>query len=193
MQKPASVQSSFLPCALGAAILTLLVSSTASASEPAEAPTKPEAVWYGWQPLIADGAAVVLATAGAVQALGESYSDVPQREHVASQALLGSAAVTFLFASPAIHGLHGQWGKAAISLGLRTLPVAVAVPLMSESSPHGGTWGMGMGVLLAGGLAALIIDDAIVAREPKAPLARTFAAAPMMSKDSAGLMAVGTF
>ena len=188
-----SVKSSFLACALGAAILTLLVSSSASAGEPAETPAKPETVWYGWQPLIADGATVALATAGAVQALGESYTEGPRREHIASQALLGSAAVTFLFASPTIHAFHGQWGKAAISLGLRTLPVAVAVPLMSESSPHGGTWGMGMGVLLAGGLAALIIDDAVLAREPKEPPSRTLAAAPMITKDSGGLMAVGTF
>jgi hypothetical protein len=121
--------------------------------------------------------------------------DSPRREHTASGALLGTAAVTFVFASPSIHALHGHWGKAAASLGLRAIPLAIGVPLMSDPRPHDTTWGIGLTVLVTGGLAAMIVDDAILAREPVKPPARAFTVAPTFdtANKGGGLSAVGTF
>lgn len=183
----------------------LLMTSSAFAGDPEgppEAPPRADTSWYGYQPLVADGVAVGVATAGAVQALTESYCftsscvDSPRREHTASEALLGMAAATFLFASPTIHATHGHWGKAAASLGLRALPIAIAVPLMSDPRPHDRTWGLGVAVLLSGGLAAMIVDDAVLAREPVTkPPSRILSLAPTFdtANKGGGVSAVGTF
>lgn len=184
----------------------LFFTSWALAGEPEGPPeattARAKTSWYGYQALIADVGVVALTTAGGVQALSESYCfassclGTPRRDHTASESLLGTAAVMFLFASPTIHAVHGQWGNAAASLGLRALPIAIAVPLMADPRPHTSTWPMGAAVLVAGGLAAMIVDDAAVAREPVTKeTARVVAVAPTVDAQSraGGVVAVGTF
>lgn len=202
-------------------LAALFITSSAFARDPEAQPTlsldgnaaeraeRAKTSWYGYQAVIADVAVIGLTAGGGAQALTESYCftascvNAPRRDHTASEALLGTAAVTFLFAAPTIHALHGQWGKAAASLGLRALPVAIAVPLMSDPRPHDSTWPIGAAVLLTGGLAAMIVDDAVLARgrvnhEPVTkPPSRVLSVAPTFDPRGGGrgggVSAVGTF
>lgn len=80
-------------------------------AEPGQQPRTTEATWYGWQVLIADVATVGLT----VTAANTDASDV----------LIPAAFGNYLLAAPVIHAAHGNWGRAGLSLGVRTvIPVA---------------------------------------------------------------------
>ena len=186
---------------LSIASLVLSFSTLSFASEPEE--TR----WYGYQPLITDSVAVTLTTAGVVKALTEigpidlcgvfdsrtPCHSAPPPDHTVSTTLLVSGVVTYAFASPTIHAAHGHWDKAGLSLGLRAAPIALAAPLLASGSD--GTQRVGGGVLLVGLVAAMAVDDILIAREPKEENAAAFTLAPTFDAKNggAGLAVGGTF
>lgn len=71
--------------------------------------------WYGWQTLTTDGLALTgFAVAGAL-------SESPDSS-IYNIIALGSLS-SYMLGAPIIHAAHGNWGAAAGSLGLRSLPL----------------------------------------------------------------------
>src|ERR1700735_3738550 len=100
---------------LVAALVVSSVAPPAFADDPAPvtaatAPA-PATSWYGWEQLVADGGSALLA----IRALGVSNSASGD-----ASVLLGmSSAGGYLVASPIIHGMHGNPGKAVLAVALR--------------------------------------------------------------------------
>jgi hypothetical protein len=149
-----------------AALAVLLAASVVRGQEAAPAFDAPgtESVWYGWQPLLGDAAAVGLVSLGL---RGQSKA--------ATLAGLG----VFALASPMIHASHGSEWRAAVSLGLRVgLPLGGALLGLALDSNCGqeeefcGLAGFALGGL-AGTVTAVLLDDGVLSWEEK-PLPRTF-------------------
>lgn len=184
------------------------VATPALPTEPL-APAMRRTTWYGYQPLVGDMVATTLTTAGVIKALSEigpinlcgtfsAREDCPRdppRDHGVSTALLASGVITYAFASPTIHAIHGHWNKAAASLGLRAAPIALALPLMASGSDD--VQRVGAGVLLVGVVAAILIDDVLIAREPPKDkaTARALSIGPTFDAKNGGggVAAAGTF
>jgi hypothetical protein len=104
--------------------------ATAIASLPIDARADEPAptIWYGWQTLLADGASVGIAAAGAAAGSG-------------AVALVGLGG--YVAGAPIVHVAHGQGWRAALSLGGRLLlPIGVgafagAVTTPKPCDPHG--------------------------------------------------------
>jgi hypothetical protein len=148
-----------VPCALA----LLLASSVALAEEPPSAPPSTvappatQSEWYGWQPLLADGAFV-----GTLILVSHTNGKIPP-------ALDYVLPIEYLVASPIIHFAHERPGTAVGSLLLRLgVPVAGGFLGYASCSNHddGGVAGA-VGALAGVGLGmigAMIIDDAALAR-----------------------------
>jgi hypothetical protein len=179
----------------GALFLLLLLACPRVAladDEPAPESAPPtRTVWYGWQPLIADGSAVLL-TAG-------TSSDK-------AAAAFGYAVLAdYLLASPIIHLAHDRPATAGASFLLRLgLPVAASVVGYSLSSAvtqgkgdddvPGGVVGAVIGFVVGIG-AAMAIDDAVLARE-EVPVSReglTLHPSAIATRGGAELGVAGTF
>lgn len=116
--------------------------------------------WYGWQTLIADGASALVLTGGLV-----SWTVEPT--------VIGYGG--FLFATPVMHAIHGNYGRMLASFGLRLLLPAVsgAVGAAIEVAGNGENTtvkgvvtsaGVGIGLAAA---ACVIIDAAALAWDSK--------------------------
>jgi hypothetical protein len=144
-----------------------------AAAEPASSGSAPPTRWYGWQSLMADAGSIALLIAGgAVQKSGGE-----------TLALLGGCG--FVFGSPLIHLAHEHPSKALGSLALRVLvPAATtftgALTGALVGSARGSSEDHGMEPIfdaLIGGMVGgvsgtvltLILDDAVLAREPGRP------------------------
>jgi hypothetical protein len=151
-------------------------------------------VWYGWQTLLADGAALGF-TMGV--AIGASEAPV---------ALVGGTTL-YAVGGPTVHFAHGNVGKGFVSFGLRVgLPaVGMLSGILLELATCSGSWGCGlvggMVGLGAGGITAIVIDASVVAYDkvPTRRSTKTVAAPGMMmvrphvSHDRAGLSLLGLF
>jgi hypothetical protein len=153
--------------------LTLSWSAPAAALKPVErhrlaqessAPDTPSASsdWYGWQTLLADGAALTLA-------LGSAGLDASGRGDAAG-ALGFLGGLTYVVASPVVHFEHDQTGKGLASLGLRLvmplLGVLVGVGVVSDC--HGDACDAGAGIAALGiALSPIAIDAALLAYAPR--------------------------
>jgi hypothetical protein len=141
----------------GMAATTLLLPLTASA----------ERDWYGWQPMLADGGAVVITASSA------KLFDSPGPGMMAGLAL-------YALGSPIIHASHDNWGRAGISFGARVaLPViggGIGGFIASAGSDHSmGGNKRGLGGAMIGGtigiVTALALDYIVLAVEDKTPQA----------------------
>src|SRR5689334_1483418 len=99
-------------------LVVLLASSNASAEERSDDGPEPERSWYGYQTLAADGLAITMTGLGVQSAIHESTRSGRSSSHTTSQMLLVGGSLTYLFAAPTVHALHGHWGKAGGSFGL---------------------------------------------------------------------------
>lgn len=111
--------------------------------------------WYGWQTLAADGAALLL--------LGTAVD-------ATSEGPLILSGVTYLFAAPVIHAVHGRSGAAFGSLALR-MGAPIAGAAIGASQCNGGE-GEELRCIepvvfgaMAGIAAAIALDAALLARE----------------------------
>ncbi len=123
--------------------------------------------WYGWQSLIAQGGALAFMMFSGSVASGQNNS-------LGSAGILLGASGLYL-GGPVVHWSHGHVGKGFAALGLNvggTLAGGFAgAALMCGSSCHGGggeDFGPLVGLVLGstlGFLTALVVDDAVLARE----------------------------
>jgi hypothetical protein len=161
---------------LAALALGLLIASTTSAAaaeETPETPTLDDPTWYGWQTLLADGAAAALVAGGL--ASGRSV-------------VTAAGVASFALTPGVIHGVHGHPGKAAGDIAVRIgSPIVCAVVLglagallgrttapshygpADDVSPSGAETGLTLGGLIGlgvGVVAASAIDAGMLARSP---------------------------
>jgi hypothetical protein len=135
-----------------------------SASGPVDRAGPPQRRWYGWQTLLVD-AVPLLGLLGVAAA--ERHGDE------GAQLAVAFSAVYFV-GGPIVHMGHGQFGKAALSFGVRS-----AGPLLIlAGSQDGLQYGSSLGdvMIVFGALAipaAITIDAAAIAREDLPPRAAT--------------------
>lgn len=110
--------------------------------------------------------------------------------------LLGASFATYVLGGPIVHASHGNWGRAALSLGAR-----VGMPLLGISTGvaledcRGGDF-CGFGGALIGGVvgiaAAVAIDSAALARE-EAPVGAALVPTLRVSENQTWLGVSGQF
>lgn len=210
-------RSHLLACLVGLALSIPGIASAdddASTEQPREQPQEqPEERWYGWQTITTDGISLTLGTAGLGVAAASVGPFTPCLDlngngcssggrggsdggMIAAASLGISASATYLLGAPIVHAAHGHWDKAGISLGLRSLPIAFATPLLASGSDDAQR--VGVGVLVAGAAAAMAIDAAVIAREDVSPAPREkprLGVAPNIDavNRGGGVSLVGTF
>jgi hypothetical protein len=112
--------------------------------------------WYGWQTLIVDSGTLLLTAVAAGSGGG------------GGQTVFLSG---YLLGGPIVHAAHGNWAKAGGSLALRAgLPVAGAylgAGAQNCSQSGGDMCGLGGALtgIAVGGLAAIVIDAALLAHD----------------------------
>jgi hypothetical protein len=169
----------------------------AGSPSPAPEPTTHETRWYGWQPLIADGASTALIVVGTVFVVRAAASDT-SASSVVLLAPLSLGVLGYLFAAPTIHWAHGRVGTGFASLALRALSPLAGVglgALVQGVAGHDNTSGGIVGGVV-GATAAVVVDDAVLARERivTRPVA-TMSIAPSVDRERrAALLTIrGTF
>ncbi|HWZ90356.1 MAG TPA: hypothetical protein VNW92_15945 [Polyangiaceae bacterium] len=160
--------------------------------EPESVENSTETRWYGYQPALTDAAALglmygALATWRLCLSLGDNP---PPCNNDESNQLADASVATYLLAAPVIHGLHGHWDKAGLSLGMRLAPVLFA---LSASAAQGnrGSSNLAGGTLVVGVFAAMIIDDAWLSRETVPKSSAWYAAPAVDPKRRSVSLAVG--
>ncbi len=142
---------------------------------PVEAPpAAPETRWYGDVTLVADGIA-----AGGVALAGIHESDLRRRDgshsSITAPAIYTLTAV-YLLDGPLVHVLHRRPGRAAGRLLLRAGTVAVGLAILvsvsesagcsTDSFPHASSCDWVAAAFVMSPVAAFLIDDLLLAREP---------------------------
>jgi hypothetical protein len=151
------------------------VTKKASAEPKTEA--EPAMHWYGWQTLLVDavGPATLLTARAAV---GPSFPST------VGPAFWVAGASSYALGAPVVHAAHGQWGRAAGSLGLRIgLPLGGALMGygIAQATLQGGGGGddhggaqstvlylFTLGGGLVGAITAAFVDACALAYEPEA-------------------------
>jgi hypothetical protein len=154
-----------------------------------DAPAKTR--WYGWQTLSADGAALTVGLIGGIMDM--------KRTTDMSQDLLYASVGIYALGGPAVHWANGQVATGFKSLGLRVgLPVAgFLLPYALGPKCYAGDEGDNgslacipfiMGGVIAGLVAAVTIDAAVLAKEKVAPVGpyTSISVAPMLTADRRG-------
>ena len=146
--------------------------------------------WYGWQTLLAD----------AVPAFGLTIL-ASQRNTDSKDTVLDFCAVTYVVGAPIVHLAHGQGGKAALSLLIRAAgPLLIVGGTANSSSSNNGA-GIGLAVVGALSIPAVIaVDSAVIAREDvtqsdRSSAFRDVGLAPLFDRGhgAAGMSLVGRF
>ncbi len=155
----------------------------AAPTEDDEDPPRKPGEWYGYQTLLTDVAAAGMF--GLAVKSGSSMFAV-------------ASVSTYVLGAPIVHFAHGHVGKGFGDLGLRLgLPVGGALVGAGLACAFGGCSGKGDfagyapaigGVLGAasGGVAAMILDWALISREPAAPRAAKVRLTPSLAITPAG-------
>ena len=120
----------------------------------------PRRRWYGWQTLLVD--AVPLVGLLGVAAANRSGDE-------GAQLAVAFSAVYFV-GGPIVHMGHGQFGKAALSLGVRSAGPLLILAGGQDGFQHGNSFGDVLIVIGALAIpAAITIDAAAIAREDVPP------------------------
>jgi hypothetical protein len=144
--------------------------------------------WYGGPILLTDGIAY-----GSI-ALGLGVWET-------APAALPIGVLTYALGGPIVHLTHGNWGRSAISVGVRfALPIvgfAIGAHTHerdydSSSGGRNDPAGALLGGVFAGMVTATLVDAALVAYEPVSESA-TVAPTVSLGKDHAFIGATGTF
>lgn len=121
--------------------------------------------WYGWQVLLVDGATFVTGTVIAAASDGE-----------AAGTGVAIALTGYAIGGPIVHWSNGQVGKGFASLGLRLgaplvgglTGLAFGAAMDGGCNAYDGCGGAAVGAglgVIAGGIAAVVIDSAVLARK----------------------------
>ena len=186
--------------------LVLYAGSAAAQAPPASPQRWPEAAppipvapaapvkerWYGWQTLVTDAGAVTLTIA--LTANADEHDDAA----VIGALVIGASA--FALGGPLVHGAHGRWGKAGVSLALRLGLSLIGGAIGADSCSQyvydheGCAIGYGAVGLIAGATTAVIVDAAVLARAPVPAPARDHAMIVFTPvRSGGGLTLVGRF
>jgi hypothetical protein len=155
------------------AFATITVAGRAARADEPAAP--PPAGWYGWQTLASDGTAIALLVAAGYLDDAKYTSSSGQTYGTLSNVALGAGFAVYVLGGPTLHALRGHWDKFGGSLAARlVLPVAGTLvgvlagtvachPEGDDEVPCPVIGGM-LG-FAAGGVAAMIVDAARLARD----------------------------
>jgi tetratricopeptide (TPR) repeat protein len=145
------------------AALRDLSSDRTSAEQPSQFPdatNAPHDVWYGWQTLVVDGAAVLLGVAGAVLAVSSSSGES------AGVPVASLGVITYFLGGPSVHVAHNNLGRGLGSLGLRIGVPIVGGAIGCAANDRSGEFrclaGFVIGAAL-GAVPAVIIDAGVLA------------------------------
>lgn len=138
---------------------------------PPRLPERPRRAWYGWQTLTTDAMAMAMVLGASESRDGKEI------------AYLGLA--TYTFGGPIVHLAHGNPGRAAGSLALRSLP---GVLILTE--PRSPSFGM---LALLSIPAAIAIDAAVLAREDEEPARPRFGPTAAITQHGGLVRLNGTF
>lgn len=163
----------FLVPAIALAASLLPASSAYAYDDALPAASRPEPHptlrWYGYQTLLADGAALALA----IPAVTSPWGSATQ------QGFGVASGITYGLGGPIVHLAHGHLDKALLDLGLRAaVPLALGFIgglIGAAANPCDSTQllcGLGSGAgasvgALVGVGTAVVIDSSVLAREPK--------------------------
>jgi hypothetical protein len=115
----------------------------------------PRRHWYGWQTLLAD----------AVPALGLIVV-AAQQDNNDSEALVIGFSAAYFVGAPIVHMAHSQFGKAALSLGIRSVGPLLILAGSQDAYNHNGSGGEALVVIGVLAIpAAIAVDAAAIARE----------------------------
>jgi|GEM_PF-2725679 len=147
--------------------------------------------WYGWQTLAFDAAAITLV-----------FGALALQEDEASPLIGVLGAATYGIGAPVVHAVHGNYGRAFGSLGIRVLaPIAIGLIGMQLEDCSQGEFLCGAAGLVIGGLVgisgAIAVDAAALAyttpRDPSLSASSTFLVSPYFLRGQLGLRAIGAF
>lgn len=130
--------------------------STSDVAHPSRPSFREQPVWYGWQTLVADGAALVTGIAGA---------------HFSSEELGYLTVGGYVLGGPIVHLTRENFGRAGASLALRVgLPLTFASVGAAAADCEGSEeLFCGIGEVVIGGLigvtTAIALDAAVLARD----------------------------
>ena len=152
--------------------------------------------WYGWQTLLTDAGAITLTIV--------LTANADERDDVAVIGAFVIGASTFALGAPIVHGAHGNWGKAGVSvalrLGLSLIGGAIGAGIGADSCSQyvydheGCAIGYGALGLIAGATTAVIVDATVLARELVPAPARDHAMLMFTPvRSGGGLTLVGRF
>jgi hypothetical protein len=180
----------FVAGMIGATLLDSLAFARAEVDDP-DARIEGERVWYGYQTLMIDGAALAASLAFTIGRKHPDRTDDGAR-------MLAFPYLTGFLVSPWVHAFHGRIGVAFASLGLRAIAPAVATlpGIIGKCASSGGerfcikegvVWGLFGGTLL---VAAIDIGALSFERTSKADMAST-SVLPFVtpSEDGRGVLA----
>lgn len=103
--------------------------------------------WYGWQPLLSDLSAALLASAKSQN----------------QQAVRGAVAL-YLLPSPVIHVAHRNYGRAILSAAARGLLPYLFDKTFAKPNPDGGYDVEPASAIVTGAVIAALVDDLLLAR-----------------------------
>ena len=162
---------------------------------------RPQSSWYGWQTAASDLGVIGLWIAAYLVDEAKYGSASWQTYDTASSVLAWSGLAVYALGAPAVHLAHGNGRKALGSFGLRTgLPVAGAIAGLLIGAVACGTNDsefvpcpviLGALGFLSGGVAAPIVDGAVVARETVTPAAERRLQAAFVPSTSGGTFVLG--
>jgi hypothetical protein len=161
---------------IAVALAVLLGSVPAARAADGTRPDEPASSWYGWETLLSDAGAIGLWSFAAVLDEAKYASPSHDAYQRGSDALVVGGFAVYGLGAPAIHALRGRPDAAGKSLALRLgLPVAgMAAGLLVgvASCGNGGDDEVPCPVIpaalgfIAGGVTAMILDAAVIARAP---------------------------
>jgi hypothetical protein len=136
-------------------------------------------VWYGWQTLITDGAALAVLTAANTSA----------QQGNSAEGIAALAGATFLLGGPIVHWANGQTGRGFASLGIRAGTPVAGFLILADGIENRSVFraGLGVSLLIAWIPGAIAIDAAVLARK-EVPASRV-SVAPLVAPTRGG----GTF
>ena len=157
--------------------IVLAFIAVAGAGRAARADEPAAARWYGWQTMASDGTAIALWAAAAYLNDARYTSSHFQTYDSLSNVSIALGFGVYALGAPILHARRGNWdsfgGSLLVRLGLPVAGALVGALAGAASCRDGGEDEVpcpvvgGMFGIAAGGLAAMIIDAAVMAREPR--------------------------
>lgn len=148
---PAS-EAPVVPASAAPVVVVVVAQPVPESPRPAPGPTS----WYGYQPMAFD------VVAGGMAVMSAKTENVP---------LAFGAVATYAFAAPLVHLVHGSGARFAGDLGMRLGgPLVGAVTGGGIGALGGDVYGAALGALgglAVGATAAMIVDYAVLSKEPK--------------------------